>query len=439
MTNASPLHHAAPSERQRPTQPPEHAPPGTADLPDAADPPDPAGLTEAADLTDSAGGVVVVREPRDLLGAVPYLVGYHPQRSLVVVGLSRGRLEFTLRTELPDNAEELLAIVGRIGESVAGPDVDAAMLVAYGRDEEVRPVVMSVLAALTLHDIAVHDALRYHAGRYWSYLCTDPRCCPPDGTPVDLTTTSAAAAAIAAGWTASPDRNSYERQLDPVRGPARVSMRTATELAHRRLIELILTADDEDTAEAVLVRSGSEVLDAVVDAHRDGRPAEDDDVAWLSLLVSCAEVNEVAWRRLGRDDATLRLYRAVWLDVVRRAEPDLIAAPGTLFAYVSWRLGEPSLARITLDRVLEEEPTDRVARLLEAMLLQGLPPCLLPGWPDPPELSTLDSSLVDRSIGLILSGSDSASRPPVRSGVSRSAGARRHTRSSSARAGSRPT
>jgi hypothetical protein len=43
----------------------------------------------------------------DLLGIVPYLLGFHPQRSLIVVGIRppRDRVHVCLRYDLPDPPE----------------------------------------------------------------------------------------------------------------------------------------------------------------------------------------------------------------------------------------------------------------------------------------------------------------------------------------------
>src|SRR5262245_15191820 len=42
-----------------------------------------------------------VREPVDLLGAVPFLLGYHPTDSIVVVGVHRQLHRMTIRYDVP--------------------------------------------------------------------------------------------------------------------------------------------------------------------------------------------------------------------------------------------------------------------------------------------------------------------------------------------------
>src|SRR5580698_5545062 len=43
-----------------------------------------------------------VRGPVDLIHAVPYLLGFHPARSLVVIGLAEHRVRVTVRLDLPE-------------------------------------------------------------------------------------------------------------------------------------------------------------------------------------------------------------------------------------------------------------------------------------------------------------------------------------------------
>src|SRR5260370_11935890 len=77
--------------------------------------------------------------------------------------------------------------------------------------------------------IMLRDLLRVENGRYWSYVCQDPGCCPPDGVLLDGLAHPAAAALDAAGLTARPDRASLASTLAPLTGPAAESMGQATE------------------------------------------------------------------------------------------------------------------------------------------------------------------------------------------------------------------
>jgi uncharacterized protein DUF4192 len=318
---------------------------------------------------------VRLREPRDLLGAIPYLVGYHPTQSVVAIGLRGSQLHVTLRADLPDKKSTLLATVDQVCDTFILRAVDAAFVVAYG----------SLLPALERIEVVPLEALRADDGRFWSYLCRDHRCCPPEGTPYDLAGSRVAAEATVAGWLVLPDRAAYESQIAPLPPAERVAMGPATRRAHERLVDLVVTALDEEAAKRAVLAAGLAALDEALAAQRDGQRLDDDTVAWLSVLVSSREIFNVAWGRIGHRDS-LPVHRGVWMDVLRRAEPDLIAGPGVLFALAAWQRGEVTLARLALARVLDEEPTFAIAVVMDEALKDGVPLKSLPRRPS----STVD-------------------------------------------------
>src|SRR3954453_13294539 len=91
--------------------------------------------------TAPAGNALRLREPADVLGAIPFLLGYHPEDSLVALGLSGRRYAFAARTDPPalgapapplhDQVEYLTGVMLR-------QSVDGVLLVGYGSDARVR-------------------------------------------------------------------------------------------------------------------------------------------------------------------------------------------------------------------------------------------------------------------------------------------------------------
>ena len=57
--------------------------------------------------------------------------------------------------------------------------------------------------------------LRANDGRFWSYLCDAPECCPPEGKSYEIVGSAVAAAATVAGCVALPDRGAVVRSLAP--------------------------------------------------------------------------------------------------------------------------------------------------------------------------------------------------------------------------------
>ncbi|MEV1331683.1 DUF4192 domain-containing protein [Micromonospora costi] len=321
---------------------------------------------------------LAVRSPADLLAAVPYLLGFHPADSVVVVALRGRRIVFAARADLPATPDDPAHPARHLAGVVRRQRVDAATVVGYGPAARVTPTVDAVRAALGEFGLTVLDALRVTDGRWWSYLCAEPGCCPPDGRPYDPGTSQVTASAVLAGQVALPDRAALAARVAPVDGPARAAMRRATDEAERRLVRLVEAGSAGDRP------GGRSLHDAGVAAVRDalrrqrrGERLGDDEVAWLTLLLTHLPVRDHAWERTDGRDRDV----ALWADVLRRAEPELTAAPASLLAFAAWRAGEGALAAVALERALAEHPDYSLALLLDDLLRRGVPPSELDGWP----------------------------------------------------------
>ena len=326
-----------------------------------------------------------LRSIADLIAAVPYLLGFHPAESVVVVAFRDRRLIFVARVDLPPagTAPTLQrAAAGHLASVVAKQDADTATVIGYGPAQRVTPAVEAVDVALDRAGLTVVDVLRVNEGRYWSYTCGDPRCCPPDGTPYDPTVTEIAAAATYAGRVALPDRAALARQVAPIGGAAREAMRRATERARRRLDALLATAPATDPrGQRALRKAGAVAIREAIQRHRAGGRLSDDEVAWLGLLLTHIPVRDDAWERIGPDDWQISL----WVDLVRRVEPRLAAAPASLLAFAAWRCGQGALASVALERARQVAPGYPMAVLMDEVLRNGIPPWQLGGWPGPAE------------------------------------------------------
>src|SRR5215475_1973510 len=137
------------------------------------------------------GGDLRIRTPADLATVVPYLVGYQPERSLVIIGerpADKRRATFLPRFDLP-----MVGHVGRFVRFVVAvslrAEITSASLVLYLPDGELpeqgRAFVTDLIGAFDDEGVRVREALRVDGGRWWSYYCENPVCCPPEGTPID--------------------------------------------------------------------------------------------------------------------------------------------------------------------------------------------------------------------------------------------------------------
>ena len=58
------------------------------------------------------------------------------------------------------------------------------------------PIVVAFCAAFEDVGVTVKEALRANDGRYVSYLCSNPACCPPEGMPYDSAASAIAVRAV---------------------------------------------------------------------------------------------------------------------------------------------------------------------------------------------------------------------------------------------------
>jgi hypothetical protein len=324
---------------------------------------------------------VTLHTPTDLLAAVPYLLGFHPADSVVVVGLAGTRVVFTARADLPTPEappDQALALADQLGEVLAGQRVDTALVIGYGEAAAVTRTVFPLRDALRGYGVSVGEMLRADGGRYWSYLCESVQCCPADGTPYDMTGTEVAAAATYAGQVVLPDRAALERSLTPVEGAEREAMERATERAATDL-----ASDVDETADSTADQAGDRRRDAVrvltlaVRRYADGGRITDDEVARLTLLLVRIDVRDECWARITVAGDQLEAHLQLWRDITRRARADLVAAPATLLGYAAWRSGNGALAWVAVQRALEANPAYSLALLLGEALDRALPPSLL--------------------------------------------------------------
>jgi Domain of unknown function (DUF4192) len=324
-----------------------------------------------------------VRSPADLVAAVPYLLGFHPSDSVVAVAVSGRRIIFAARGDLPPvgaPAEAHDVLAAQVAAVVGRQEAANVMVVGYGPAVRVTPAVDALLATLRRTGPPVLEALRMTDGRYWSYLCEATDCCPPEGTLVDPGSSPIAAAASYAGRVALPDRAALVDQVAAAEGPGRDSVRRATEEAGQRLGRLLDEAPPGDLLGQRCLRSAGEAaVREAIDRYRCGGRLTDDEVGWLTLLLVHLPVRDYAWEHITDEE----WHVALWLDIVRRAEPDFVVAPAALLAFAAWRQGEGALASVAVERALGCAPDYSMARLMDEVLRQGLAPSTVADWPNP--------------------------------------------------------
>ncbi|GAA2730304.1 DUF4192 domain-containing protein [Actinocorallia aurantiaca] len=321
-------------------------------------------------LSDPRRGAspLVIHDPGDLVSAVPYMLGFHPSDSLVVIGCGGPRGSCALRYDLtlpPAAALHLTEVLALHG-------FRAAMLAGYGPRERVDPAIASAVRALLAAGIEVHEAVRVHEGRFWSASCDR------DGRGRELSTTALAAQAVLDGLVALPDRDSLAATITPLPDPVRSRALRETRLVGGR----------------VSVPEGLALVRELARRLERGRPPPSmPRIARLTVALSEIRVRDEAWVRI--DPGSLPRHLEFWRHVLRRAAPAHRAAPASLFAYCAFTSGDGGLANLALDLALEDDPGYSMALLLRQAIASGMHPStavigltpedLAESYADPPE------------------------------------------------------
>jgi Domain of unknown function (DUF4192) len=332
---------------------------------------------------------VRVGSPTSLLAVIPSLLGFDPGHSFVVIGTEPGtaHVRITLRYDVPDprHPRVAAALASHAVSLLTAQGVTSAVAAGYGTDAAVAPVAAALRERAATAGIAVTELLRADNGRYWSYICRDPKCCPPEGTPFDVTDHPAARALRTAGGRVLADRDALAATVAATGGQQGAAMRRATRQCLAQVVRCASRLDRAGMRVAVprlTAALGQVAVLEAIERYRASGVVPAEHAAWLTVALCQVRVRDDAWARMipEHQGAHLRL----WTDLTRLARPGFVAAPASLLAFVAWQAGDGALANVALDRALADNPRYSMALLLREALDSGAPPSMarLPMTPE---------------------------------------------------------
>ncbi|MGW2513123.1 DUF4192 domain-containing protein [Streptomyces scopuliridis] len=346
---------------------------------------------------------ITLRSPAELADALPYLLGFHPTDSIVMVALQgdRGRFGGRLRLGIPRSPKEWPPVADQLAECLiegserrSGRPEGIVVFLCQdpaagetGRQvmERLRPLAQRLRTACGSLDVPVHEALCISDGRFWSYCCPDVRCCPPEGTGLALPGTSVMAAAAAyAGVQVRGSLREMEARLEPWRMPAAEEQERALDDAGAALVPRILGGGSRERVGEETLRLARALIGRLKEAPGAGRAdtdAEDDrlitheEAATVILGLQDKETRDRAaeWMEGAEAAPALRLWRALSRRCVG-PYAEHAAAPLTLAGWVAWSTGDEPSARVALGLALRLDPQYVFARLLHQACNEGLDP-----------------------------------------------------------------
>ncbi|MCD0443482.1 DUF4192 domain-containing protein [Glycomyces sp. A-F 0318] len=299
-----------------------------------------------------------INGPVDLITTTPLLLGFHPEHSLVTVGLLRGELQCTFRVDLPGSADHMEHLVDLTAQ-LSNSECDECVIIAYGDKEVGEAAIERAAARLDAAGITPIDRLRVAAGRWFSLTCDEP-CCPPEGLPVPETTAASCEVAVAGGY-ALTDRSAVADQLTP----APIGKRAAVASA---VVEILTAEADMDWAS-----QRSRDLHAIDHWMSAGALPGTGDIAAVGLALGDLDIRDYALRRINSGQFEGNRVD-LWIWVARHMEEDLVAPAAAVAGFAAYRFGNGVLALEALELALRVSPHYRLAQMLMAALQAGIPP-----------------------------------------------------------------
>lgn len=323
--------------------------------------------------------LIRARSHEGTLAAIPYLMGFHPENSLVFLFAADRCVVLTARIDLtpkPDTTAHdvddfhgddlgaqatepthLLDDVENVGgylshlASVSG--ADQVSVVAYGDDPDIGLRVVKAVAEVS--PIPVADRIHATTTHFWAVCCSSD----PEPEPYEVESHEVAAQAVMAGVAALPDRAAVVDLTagpdpeDPVcRAAQRAAARQLKAIRRRRRLPL---------AEAIVQRhlSDPEAMDATT-------------CALLAQLVDDIRCRDAVW--LLMDRTTAEQHVALWSRVVARTLPQWEVPPLCLLGLAAWISGNGTLLVECVRRVRSADPDDSLGMILDDIQARALPP-----------------------------------------------------------------
>lgn len=335
------------------------------------------GAVNVADMTTTQPEFTLNR-PGALIAALPAILGFVPEKSLVLVSVDGGELGSVMRVDLSD---ELADNVGRLADVAAAAAPAAAIAVVVDAEgtccpvcnDQHRRLIGALSEKLARNDIellSAHVVDRVASGGRWH--CADG--CGAGGSVDDPAASPLAAAAVLEG------RRLYPRRADlqAVITPDDTERSAAVAAVIDDCASARAAAGDADPGERA--RRDVEQALAAVAGLAAGREPADAELAALGCSLTDVVVRDALCAlAIGEHAADAE---AMWALLARRLPEPWRADALVLLAFCAYVRGDGPLAGVSLEAALRCVPGHRMAGLLDTALQSGLRPDRIRGLAD---------------------------------------------------------
>lgn len=313
---------------------------------------------------------VVLNRPGALIAALPAVLGFVPEKSLVLVSVIKGELGSVMRVDLCD---QLVERVEHLAQVAAGASPEAAIAVIIDSDgvrcptcnEEYRELCEALAEALSRRDIALwaaHVVDQVVCGGRW--YCVDG--CGSGGLIDDPSTSPLALAAVLEGRRLYPRRADLQAVIAVV-DPARSAKLADQVRRHASCREVAYRAD-------ALACGRRDVEDVMAAATRvaAGQSLDDAELAKLGCALNDVHVRDTLYALAVGESAGAA--ESLWSLLARTLPEPWRVEALVLLAFTAYARGDGPLAGVSLEAALRCSPNHRMGSMLDRALQSGLRP-----------------------------------------------------------------
>lgn len=309
--------------------------------------------------------------PGALIAALPAVLGFVPEKSLVLVSLEDGgRMGAVMRADLSADVSGNLARLAELASTAGARQVVAVVVDDDGAlcpmcDEEHRRLCDALGSALCDAGVdlrAAHVVDRIEAGGRWH--CADG--CGAGGAVEDPYASPLAAAAVLDG------RRLYGRRADLAAVVATADPARSAALAG--VIESCSRRREQDWLADPDSRGRRDVETAMAAAARvsGGAVPDDDEIAELAVALTDVAVRDTLYAlAVGSDAAAAEV---LWALLARVLPTPWRSEALVLLAFSAYARGDGPLAGLALEAALHSNPGHRMAGMLDTALQSGMRP-----------------------------------------------------------------
>lgn len=302
-----------------------------------------------------------------MIAALPAVLGFVPERSLVLVTVEDTRLGCVLRVDLSDDLTDTVEQMADIA-AVARPDSAIAVIVdeegalcevCNDDHRELAGILAAALAERHIDLIAAHVVDRVQSGGRWH--CADG--CGSGGVIDDPCSSPLAAAAVLEG------RRLYAKraELQAVITPDPVRSADLSEIIDRHAERFAATERSDDDAR-VDVHAAIDAADRVA----GGAELSKEEVARLACALTDPVVRDTLYALAVGEFAGPA--EALWGMLARTLPEPWRAEALVLLAFSAYARGDGPLAGVSLEAAVRVDAEHRMAGMLDTALQSGLRP-----------------------------------------------------------------